>query len=293
MLDPGHSGSRYNASPVYPGYYESNMTWTLAHKLKAALISKGFEVGLTRYDKDEDPDLTDRGRRSAGYDLFLSLHSNAASFEEADYPLMIHMASDDKTDIDEISCEIAHMLGDAVAQAMECDESIYYTKTTDFDRDGNGYVDDEWYGVLFGAKSVGVPGIIIEHGFHTNRRCAMWLSDDKNLTRLAEAEADAIAKYYGSEDVEKMTEAERAELRALREKTEKMERILSEHDDQIGVKWAYIDENLPTWAASTVKKLADSGYLNGNGENSFELSRLMLRILVMIDRAGCFELKKE
>lgn len=28
MLDPGHAGSYFNASPVVPGYYESRMAWT-------------------------------------------------------------------------------------------------------------------------------------------------------------------------------------------------------------------------------------------------------------------------
>ena len=37
MIDPGHSGEFFNASPVVPGYYESVMTWKLAHMLKEAL----------------------------------------------------------------------------------------------------------------------------------------------------------------------------------------------------------------------------------------------------------------
>ena len=63
MLDPGHFGSYYNASPTVSGYYESNMTWSLAAKLKSALEDYGFEVLLTRYSKDEDVELTERGRR--------------------------------------------------------------------------------------------------------------------------------------------------------------------------------------------------------------------------------------
>lgn len=289
MLDPGHAGNYYNASPVLDGYYESNMTWSLAGKLKSALEARGFAVGLTRAAKDDDPELTERGRRSAGYDLFLSLHSNAAGSESPDSPWMIHMVSDGKTDIDERSRAVAHLLGPVISKTMSVSDATYHTKGTDFDRDGNGYIDDEWYGVLFGAKSVGVPGVILEHSFHTNRKAAEWLSSDVNLSRLAEAEADALAAYYGMEVNSPMTDAEKREFRALSDKVADMEKTLERHNDQIGVKWAYIDRNLPDWAAPTVKKLASRGYLKGNGENSFELSRLMLRVLVMIDRAGAFD----
>lgn len=293
MIDPGHAGLYYNASPLVEGYYESAMAWKLSHKLKEALETWGFEVGLTRQSLYEDPELTARGRMAKGYDLFLSLHSNAASFEEADYPLMIHMASDDKTDIDEISCEIAHVLGDAVAQAMGCNESIYYTKTTDFDRDGNGYLDDEYYGVLFGAKSVGVPGVIVEHSFHTNERAARWLLSDENLTALAEAEAAAIAELYDLEG-QKVTKEEQKKFEALEDKVKRLGEIVDKYEKQkvyknAAIRWAYIDGNLPEYATPTIKKLVHKGYLNGGGDNSLELSEVMMRILVILDRAKVFD----
>ena len=62
MLDPGHAGEFYNASPVVEGYFESRVMWSLAGKLKSALEKKGFEVGLTRHSINEDPSLTERGR---------------------------------------------------------------------------------------------------------------------------------------------------------------------------------------------------------------------------------------
>ena len=197
MLDPGHAGDYFNASPVVPGYYESTMAWNLTHKLKAELEKYGFEVGLTRSNKYEDPELTTRGMRAKGYDLFLSLHSNAAGSEAPDAPWIIHFTSDNKTNVDEKSRDIAYVLGPVVSQLMGVSDPYYYTKSVDFDRDGNGYIDDEYYGVLFGAKKVGVPGVIIEHSFHTNTKATKWLMSDANLQKLAEAEAKAIATYYG------------------------------------------------------------------------------------------------
>ena len=281
MLDPGHAGNYFNASPVVPGYYESAMTWKLAQKLKTALEAYGFEVGLTRQTINEDPELTERGRRARGYDLFISLHSNAASSEKPDAPWMIHFLPDGKTSIDETSSVVAHVLGDVVSNVMGVSAPVYYTKGVDFDRDGNGYLDDEYYGVLFGAKSVKVPGVIVEHSFHTNKAAAEWLMRDKNLMKLAEAEAEALAEFYGMK-------GEKQQMEELKKQVEKLTKRVEELEDQAKVKWAYIDGNLPKWAAPTIKKLANRGVLKGNTENSFELSRLFMRILVILDRAGVF-----
>ena len=153
MLDAGHSGDYYNASPVADGYYESTMTWSLAEKLKASLERRGFYVGMTRLSKNDDPPLIERGRKSAGYDLFLSLHSNASSREEATAPWMICFSDDVNTISDEVSKEVGRLLGDTVSQVMGVDDAYIYTKMTDFDRDGNGRLDDEYYGVLFGFQN--------------------------------------------------------------------------------------------------------------------------------------------
>ena len=51
--------------------------------------------------------------------------------------------------------------------------------------------------MLRGANAVGTPGIILEHSFHTNTRATKWLSSDNNLQKLAKAEVECIASYYG------------------------------------------------------------------------------------------------
>jgi N-acetylmuramoyl-L-alanine amidase len=301
MLDPGHAGSYFNASPVVPGYYESNMAWELTHKLKAELEKFGFYVGLTRTNKDEDPELYNRGARAKGYDLFLSIHSNAAASEAPDAPWIIHFNNDNKTDIDDESAIVAHVLGPVVSETMGVSEPYYYTKGVDFDRDGNGYVDDEYYGVLFGAKSVDVPGVIIEHSFHTNKKATEWLMSDSNLQLLAENEARAIAKYFGiKEEDMPMTSVERKAFEALQTQVDTLtatnKELISRLDkydgmgvyDNAAIKWAYVDKNLPKWAKPTIKKLVEKKYLKGNDEGSLELSHLMMRILVILDRAGMF-----
>lgn len=44
-----------------------------------------------------------------------------------------------------------------------------------------------------------MPGIILEHSFHTNAKAAAWLLKESNLQAMAAAEAAALAKYYGME----------------------------------------------------------------------------------------------
>ena len=58
--------------------------------------------------------------------------------------------------------------------------------------------------------------------------------------------------------------------------------------EQVGVKWAYIDANLPQWATPTIDKLYNNEILQGNDQGSLELSYQFLRTLVILDRAGCF-----
>lgn len=196
-LDAGHFG-KYNRSNVYPSYYESEMAWKLHLLLKAELEKYGFEVILTReYLNNVDLPLDQRGMKSKGCDLFISLHSNACGDESVDRAVVIPLQDVNWTSIDDKSRAIAEKLGTCVRDTMGLSSYQIYPRKAGNDRDGNGKLDDEYYGVLYGARKVGTPGIIIEHGFHTNTKCAKWLSDDSNLEKLAKAEAKVIAEYFG------------------------------------------------------------------------------------------------
>lgn len=218
MLDAGHYG-KYNRSPAVPEYYESDFAFKFTNMLKAALEAYGFTVGTTRKDQAKDLALQDRGKAAAGYDLFISIHSNAVGSgvnNSVDYPVAITMVDDDKVTIDEISKAVGEILAQVVAATMSTSQAARtYTKLSANDRDGNGIKDDEYYGVLHGAKLLRVPGIILEHSFHTNAKAAAWLLKERNLQAMAAAEAAALAKYYGmkksqaagSQEPEKQPEA--------------------------------------------------------------------------------------
>lgn len=203
LLDPGHYGSYYNQSPAVPEYYESNFTWKFHLLLKAELERKGAFVGTTRANKDDNPGLVARGMMAKGYDVLVSLHSNAVGSgvnEQVDHPLAFVMMDDQNpmTVYDQISQELGLKLARAVGETMGCEQlAVIATKSMGADRNGDGVVnaEDEYYAVLYGARQVGVPAVILEHSFHTNTRSTRWLMDDENLQKLAEAEANAILEY--------------------------------------------------------------------------------------------------
>lgn len=192
-IDAGHYG-KYNRSPVVAEYYESDMTWKLHLLLKKHLEQHGFEVITTRPNKDGDLSLYNRGAKSTGCDLFLSLHSNAA-YSSGD-PVEKQLASEkvDRVDvyapISGKGHDIAKKLADCIASVMQTNQ-LGYVKTR---KSGSG---GEYYGVIRGAVAVGTIGLLVEHSFHTNTRAAKWLLDDGNLDKMAKAEAQVIAEHFG------------------------------------------------------------------------------------------------
>jgi N-acetylmuramoyl-L-alanine amidase len=197
MLDPGHNYATYNQSPVVATYYEGRQMWRLYQFLRKALEARGIVVGCTKKRCDQDVSVTARGRMARGYDALISLHSNACSTESVDRPVGIHFYDDDCGVVDGESVELAKLLSRVVAEVMQTQQAQQYDRLSSRDRDGDGRKNDDYYGVLYGAHQEGVPAIILEHSFHTNTRAATWLLDDGNLQRLAEAEAEAIAEYFG------------------------------------------------------------------------------------------------
>lgn len=178
-LDAGHYGN-YNAGAV-KGYYESVRMWKLTELLAKELTARGIAVIKTRSNQATDLALTSRGRKAKGCDLFLSMHSNAASAESVDYPVAY-------VPLNGTGTAIGQKLADIVADVMG---TVQKGRTAT--RKGSGGAD--YYGVIRGAVAVGVPGVILEHSFHTNPKVAAWLMNDANLAKLAKAEADCIAEW--------------------------------------------------------------------------------------------------
>ena len=178
-LDAGHYGN-YNAGAV-KGYYESVRMWKLTELLAKELTARGIAVIKTRSNQATDLALTSRGRKAKGCDLFLSMHSNAAGAESVDYPVAY-------VPLNGTGTAIGQKLADIVADVMG---TVQKGRTAT----RKGSSGSDYYGVIRGAVSVGVPGVILEHSFHTNPKAAAWLMSDANLAKLAKAESDCIAEW--------------------------------------------------------------------------------------------------
>ena len=188
-IDPGHYGDDYNPG-VAAGYVESNFTWTYSWLLKARLEKYNVEVTMTRENKADDLGLQARGKKAAGCDLFISVHSNGV---------------DNKPDMNAVFCHwsvrsggegIAKKIGNALTVFFRsewgkiCDPCFYAQESEKYP----GY---DYFGVLKGAASVEVPGIIVEHSFHSNKQYCEWAMTEGNLERMADIEVAAIVEYYG------------------------------------------------------------------------------------------------
>lgn len=194
LLDAGHYG-KYNRSPVVPQYYESDFTWQYHLLLKAELEKLGIEVGTTRPDQNTDARLFDRGAMGEGYDLFISLHSDASTSARTDRVNVYHLMQTGDVH-EEASAEFAALIAPIVSKVMGCKDKCKTLTRAGNDTDGDGEP-NEYYGVLRGADSVECPAVIIEHSYHTNQRATLWLMDDDNLAALALVVAETIADFLG------------------------------------------------------------------------------------------------
>ena len=191
-LDPGH-GERGNQYPPKPGFFEGTQMWKLAQFMTAGLEKRGFEVITTRPNITNDPSVNDRGAAAAknGSVMFYSLHSNApASASQT-------TVAGSEIFISVKGAQFKQLAEDLLnAVCKEMGHNSRGVKTRSLDNDPK----TDWLGVIRAAANGGLPcAMLMEHGFHTNPRDAEFLTNDDNLKRLAEAQAEIIAAYFGTQ----------------------------------------------------------------------------------------------
>ena len=88
---------------------------------------------------------------------------------------------------------------------------------------------------------------------------------------------------------ESMNSQERAKFNALVEAVEGLTGKVDKLTNKMVYAW--VDDNMPEWARPTITKLVNLGFLKGDEEGKLNLDDNMLRILVILDRAGNFDKK--
>ena len=167
MLDPGHgAGSNFNRGSVIGNEGDNNYKYSLV--LKRELEKYGFYA--------------------QGYDVFISLHSNAASSSVRGMEIYGDINANNPQLMKNLCNNISRAIGTknrGVRWRTRNPERFYVQ-----DRSPGG---SNYYGVLYSNKAK--LGMLIEHVFHTNMQdCKLYVEKRKEI---AQATADTIAEFYG------------------------------------------------------------------------------------------------
>lgn len=237
-IDPGHYEG-CNAFESNDGIYycEGDIDLQIALELQRILKEKyGISSELTRTSGTiningytdsvlDNGHISLRGEMAEGYDLFLSIHTNANVDGANGYPTYSQPVSINKPILiaNQTACytDDVLMIGNCIGKNLEkvnheaglsaADgfkevlNAASLTEWTDEYNDGLGISGTicvrmgnhgDYYGVLRGAANVGVPGFIIEHGYHTVSEVRKQLIEGNLITQWAEADARGIAEGF-------------------------------------------------------------------------------------------------
>jgi N-acetylmuramoyl-L-alanine amidase len=184
LIDPGHAPG--NANRGQNGYFEFAGMWKLSNFLKNALERYGCIADLTRTEHN-DPSLSARGRMAAGYDLFISQHSNA--FNGAARGVEVFYSVNKPNDR-----EFAAEMSKAISDFMNNPNRGAKTRESEKHRG------QDFYTVMLEAQRAGaIHVLLVESGFHDNTFDEDILMVDDNLRQIAEIQARVIVKYLGGE----------------------------------------------------------------------------------------------
>ena len=192
VIDPGHGGSNFGTRSVVDGTNEKEFTLDWALRLAPLLATNGWQVFLTRTN-DVEVALTNRITLADEHhaDLFISLHFNAPSREQAgvetfcltpagmrstltreyeDNPAMVYPNNSFDTE----NLQYAMLLHRALHQCGLADRGVRRAR---------------FLGVLRGQNR---PAVLLEAGYLSNPREAKLIADPEFRQKLAEAVAQAL-----------------------------------------------------------------------------------------------------
>lgn len=206
FLDQGH-GWNYNKG-VVSGYYEGNAMYWYGLILRNELRQYGFIVDCIRNDLEAErlycvnngifstngESVSLRGPKVAGYDILISLHTNAN-----------YNASVRGTEVYD-SCqsttyELAKALTDTIAAHFNHpNRGVRYRFNVGNGPIVNGRLSEEklgedWYGVLRTSKAD--RAMMLEQGFHSNKEDCSLLMDANFKKEMAAKSAKVIGDYFG------------------------------------------------------------------------------------------------
>lgn len=185
VIDPGHGGD--NLGGQYGGNTEKYMTMVVAEAMKEELEKyEGVEVYLTR---TEDVDMTLQQRadyaKEVDADFLFCLHFNMSERHTL-YGSEVWVSAFGK-------CYAAGKSFGELCLDELCAQDLYRRGVkTRLNKDGTDY-----YGIIQHCEEYGIPSAIIEHCHIDHREDKGHYETTEAMKRLGEADATAVAKYYG------------------------------------------------------------------------------------------------
>ena len=106
---------------------------------------------------------------------------------------------------------------------------------------------------------------------------------------LIDAEEEKMIEEY-LKKFEEIADSLQGQINSLAQAISDLNTKIDKLNDYAGIKYAWVDNNMPDWARPAINKLMEKGILKGSGKNGeLNLSYDDLRLLVMLDRAGLFK----
>ena len=221
----GSSYSEGNATLILAKNLEEKLR--LSYGITCILTRTTDDITLGGYTNDslDEGHISLRGRYAQGSDLFLSLHTNANQDNANGYATDKQPISINKTLVfvnavayeDNRMLHLANAIGSYLTEVnydMQVSESEKF-QSIESKEEAKNWSDEyndqlnvpgtvcvrwgehgDYYGVLRGAATVNVSGLIIEHGFHTIPEIRKLVLTGELLEKWADADARGIAEGY-------------------------------------------------------------------------------------------------
>lgn len=197
VLDPGHGG--YDSGAVGNGVTEKIVNLKIALYCKAALEQySNVKVYLTRSD-DTYLDLAQRAQiaHDKNANVFVSLHNNSNVSAAPCGANVYYPNGNYRGDIGQTGAALASVVLSKLTALGLASGGTHIRNS----ENGTLYPDGslaDYYGVIKRCKEFGIPAIIVEHAFLSNASDAnTYLKSEASLKKLGEADAQAIAQYFG------------------------------------------------------------------------------------------------
>lgn len=200
VLDPGHGGpglmDEQELGAIYRDTYEKYLTLEIAKAMKEELSQYGnVEIFMTR-DTDRALTLKERAAyaESVGGDLLVSLHLNA-SLEHNFYGSEVFVSAFDHF----------YARGAGVGESI-LNQLTDYGFVSKGVKTRLGSKGADYYGIIRECKNLGIPALIVEHGYMDEDTDWARMNTADALKALGRRDAAGLAAYYGLEKGKELLE---------------------------------------------------------------------------------------